>query len=520
MSHAHIPSPSGTPKSVETSAKQQHQQSSGKKSPFRNFRLRASAKRARESSPAETTPATGGRTTSSLAHFSRRDGFKMRKSDDASRKASGMKTEVKMDDEENGDGDGDGDPDPGPIMPEFLTLDRDGALHCELLFCVGGTMLIGIDIDAKFDDINWDERMRIAKGQPNHPNFEWSWGSHKHPELEKPPLQDRYTNIKPWNHNRVKLNVPDGYLDYVNASSIVLNSPSDSSRPPFRYIAMQGPTEPSIPYVWRMIAEQLPSPSVIIQLTSNFENGALKCNQYFPDAQVGQEWELNSANIWGDGWNANLKYKSFDLLCEGAIERRRLALHVEGEKEPRDVWHFWYRRWPDFGVPGEADLDVFFELMRLSREHNSPMGPRVIHCSAGVGRTGTFITLEHLIRELDVGALCDPSPEDGQDGETTKPDLIYDTVQNLRRQRRGMVQNEQQYRFIYQVLKKLWTERYTPPKDEDDEEETDGGVALGKADGSSTLNKDSSSSSDPFWDAENDDNDDDDGGAKVNAAAN
>ncbi|KAG9250527.1 protein-tyrosine phosphatase 2 [Emericellopsis atlantica] len=451
----------------------EHTNPSGKKSPFRNLRLRPSAKRARESSPADSglgePPAT------------RQDGVKV--------KSNGAKPRDRLDGKGDADTDMEEPSDPGPVMPSFLNLEKEA-------------------IDLKFEDLNWDERIRLSKGQANHPHHEWRWGSFKQTDVKERGLMDRYVNIKPWNHNRVKLRVPDGHLDYVNASLITVRPPPGNARPPLRYIAMQGPTEPSIPYVWRMIAEQVKSPSVIVQLTSNNEGGMVKCNQYFPEGEEGSEWDLNGEDAWEDGWGATLKYESVEQLHGGAIEKRKLSLHVEGEKEPRTIWHFWYRSWPDFGVPADDDLDSFFELMRLSREHSSPNGPRVIHCSAGVGRTGTFIALEHLLRELDVGALYDPPVDGNASSQPSKPDLIYDTVQELREQRKGMVQSDIQYRFLYQVLRKLWSDRYGPA--EDDEDKADGGVNLDKP-----VQATSAPEVDPFWDGD----DDDEGGARLRDSA-
>lgn len=326
---------------------------------------------------------------------------------------------------------------------------------------------------------------------------------------------DRYVNIKPWNHNRVKLMVDDEQLGYVNASHINMTSPSDKSSRPLRYIAMQGPTEPSVPYVWRMIAEQTESPSVIVQLTSNTEAGAVKCNQYFPHDVAGAQWRLNEDDVWGDGWKATLTYESVEHLYNDAIEKRKLSLKIDGEENARTVWHLWYRRWPDFGVPSPTDCDSFFELMRLSRDNNSSDGPRIIHCSAGVGRTGTFIALEHLMRELDAGALYDPSSDAEAATPGSKPDLIYDTVQQLRQQRKGMVQSEQQYRFLYQVLRKLWSDPWGS-LDEDEEDGVDGGVVLTNSarpskPGSPATTPDQSTDVESY----DEDVDDEEGGAKV-----
>lgn len=272
---------------------------------------------------------------------------------------------------------------------------------------------------------------------------------------------DRYGNIRPWDHNRVTLNVPEGEFDYVNASAITVPASSDEA-PTYRYIAMQGPTVPSFDYVWRMIAEQTTSTAVIVQLTTMFEGDQRKCGQYFPFTEEDKTWTLNEGDIWNDGWAATLTYDSIEQLSDGAIERRKLLLHVGGEEEPRTVWHLLYVRWPDFGVPALTDIRSFFDLMKLSRELATEVDePRIVHCSAGVGRTGTFICLEHLMRELEMGALDAVDPHD------LDSDLVFDTVDTLRQQRKSMVQSVAQYMFVYQVMRKLWGERYGVLDEED-----------------------------------------------------
>ncbi|KAK0725408.1 protein-tyrosine phosphatase-like protein [Lasiosphaeris hirsuta] len=373
-------------------------------------------------------------------------------------------------------------------------------------------------------------------------------------------------NIQPWHNNRIKLRVPEGKIDYINASPIVLTPsprPATDSRPgqprePDRYIAMQGPKASSIDHVWRMVVEQLESPSVIVMLTETHEGPMEKCAPYFPRSKEDSPLEINKRDEFGDGFRATVRCEGLEETPAGAaIELRKMVIQVhsrarsrvaenEGsipggrnssastpvevdaiEKahhdfdvemkspggivsgptsqpplsngststtslieeqgdpiilEERIVWHFLYKKWPDFGVPALADLESFFTLMRLSRGKNaSPNNPRIVHCSAGVGRSGTFIALEHLIRELDAGVLehydermatpARGSLEGPGGSVTTSPisasiveeegeDLIYSTVNQLREQRRTMVQAESQYIFIYQVLRKLWQDKY------------------------------------------------------------
>ncbi|KAK1705117.1 protein-tyrosine phosphatase [Colletotrichum lupini] len=333
----------------------------------------------------------------------------------------------------------------GPRIPAFLNLSVP-------------------DLDNKFQELVWQERIRLAAGMAPDADETTKWGSYKQVDMRRGP-QDRYFNIKPWNHNRIKLRVPAEELDYVNASTISLSSPSNKELPPLRYIAMQGPTENSLDFVWRMIAEQLTDPVVIVQLTSFYENNQVKCYPYLPMDEEHEPWVINEMDGWSDGWSATLTFDSLLSLENGAIEVRKLLLRVGDEEEDRIVWHLLYTKWPDFGVPAVDDLSSFFTLMRLSREYNTTSeNPRIIHCSAGVGRTGTFITLEHLMRELDEGAL------DDYDGAGEGDDLIFATVDALREQRRSMVQAESQYLFLYQVLRKLWQEKYDVEDSDGDSE--------------------------------------------------
>ena len=404
------------------------------------------------------------------------------------------------------------------------------------------------------------------------PDFRWArvQGSHL-------KTLDRYMNIQPWRNHRVKLQVPEGHIDYINASPITLiPSPrpaSDSSpggaRETDRYIAMQGPKASSIDHVWRMVVEQLESPGVVVMLTETHEGHIEKCSPYFPRRKEDPPLEINERDEFGDGFRASVHCEGLEETPAGdAIELRKLVIRIHShaktanqgtdvkkviettarssdsdsdidvrmrspgdggspsptvstiqipasvnssasptlEKpshrvvEERVVWHFLYKKWPDFGVPALADLDSFFTLMRLSREKNAgPHNPRIVHCSAGVGRSGTFIALEHLIRELDAGVLEHYDERMGtparslENGSTNKlgegwseagrgpgdtspattvieeegEDLIFSTVNQLREQRKNMVQAEAQYLFIYQVLRKLWQDKYGSEVGED-----------------------------------------------------
>ncbi len=227
-------------------------------------------------------------------------------------------------------------------------------------------------------------------------------------------------------------------------------------------------------HVWRMVVEQLRSPAVIVMLTETHEANMEKCHPYFPRTVDEPPMEINDHDEFGDGFRASVRCEAVEETAAGdAIELRKLVIRVHSRQKPppptadangngaavgaghpdgldvvdedvvmkspgkrrahnsngereeddggddeRIVYHFLFKKWPDFGVPAIDDLEAFFTLMRMSRDRNADAdNPRIVHCSAGVGRSGTFIALEHLQRELDagvLGALRRPAAEPGR----------------------------------------------------------------------------------------------------------
>jgi len=147
-----------------------------------------------------------------------------------------------------------------------------------------------------------------------------------------------------------------------------------------------------------------------------------------------------------------------------SIEFRKLELRVEGKEKPKVVYHYLYKEWPDFGVPKGKDLAAFFKLMEISKRHKGDDGKpgRIVHCSAGVGRSGTFIALEYLLMALDDGTLADPKRWEYADkyANNSANDPILETVQKLREQRTLMVQSLPQFQFVYHCMRKCWEAKY------------------------------------------------------------
>ncbi|KAI2631173.1 protein-tyrosine phosphatase-like protein [Xylaria nigripes] len=333
----------------------------------------------------------------------------------------------------NNNNNGNGNTTSQPQMPAFLQLSE-------------------ASVESRFQELIWLERLRYQQGVQN-PSPTFRFARVLSPEAK---ILDRYANIQPWANNRVRLVVPEGKLDYINASPIVSPSPlRPNTRPDFKYIAMQGPKINTVEHTWRMLA-QLESPIVIVMLTDTHDGHMEKCFPYFPRDFNDDSIEIGETDEFEDGFRGRVDYISLEERQDGAIQMRKLNLHVDGRGDTT-VWHLLYRKWPDFGVPKADDYEGFFELMKLSRELNSStVNPRIIHCSAGVGRTGTFIALETLMREIDEGAMDCLGPMMNDHNE----DPVFQTVNRLREQRRTMVQADSQYSFIYQVLRHQWLERH------------------------------------------------------------
>lgn len=126
------------------------------------------------------------------------------------------------------------------------------------------------------------------------------------------------------------------------------------------------------------------------------------------------------------------------------------------------TWHLLFEGWPDFLVPEGANREALINLITLSREKNldNSSNPRVVHCSAGVGRSGTFIALDWLLQELEEGGLDDLGDDE---------DPVTNVVSLLRKQRMMMVQGEAQFNFLYDVIRERWRARWAKSHPEEAE---------------------------------------------------
>ncbi|XP_067906520.1 receptor-type tyrosine-protein phosphatase beta isoform X2 [Heterodontus francisci] len=228
--------------------------------------------------------------------------------------------------------------------------------------------------------------------------------------------KNRYNNILPYDSTRVKLTYidDDPCSDYINASYI----PGCNFRR--EYIATQGPLPGTKDDFWKMVWEQ--NVHNIVMVTQCVEKGRVKCDHYWPFD--------HDALYYGD---LIVQMLSESVLPEWTI--REFKICDEDQLDcARIVRHFHYTVWPDHGVPETAQsLIQFVRTVRdyINRTPNS--GPTVIHCSAGVGRTGTFIALDRILQQLESKDSVD----------------IYGTVYDLRLHRVHMVQTECQYAYLH-----------------------------------------------------------------------
>uniref|UniRef100_A0A8C2JSS4 Receptor-type tyrosine-protein phosphatase C n=1 Tax=Cyprinus carpio TaxID=7962 RepID=A0A8C2JSS4_CYPCA len=193
-------------------------------------------------------------------------------------------------------------------------------------------------------------------------------------------------------------------------------------REPKKYIAAQGPKDETVVDFWRMVWEQ--KSSIIVMVTRCEEGNKTKCAQYWPS--LDRETEIFEDFV--------VKIRSEEHCPDYVI--RHLILNNKREKgSEREVTHIQFISWPDHGVPGDPSL-----LLKLRRRVNSFKnffsGPVVVHCSAGVGRTGTYMSIDAMIESLEAEGRVD----------------IYGFVAKLRRQRCLMVQVEAQYILIHTAL--------------------------------------------------------------------
>ncbi|XP_059513583.1 tyrosine-protein phosphatase non-receptor type 3 isoform X5 [Myotis daubentonii] len=239
--------------------------------------------------------------------------------------------------------------------------------------------------------------------------------------------KNRYKDVLPYDTSRVLL---QGNEDYINASHVNMEIPAANLVN--KYIAAQGPLPHTCAQFWQVVWDQ--KLSLIVMLTTLTERGRTKCHQYWPDPPDVAE------------------HGSFHIRCQSEdctiayVFREMLVTNTETGEE-HTVTHLQYVAWPDHGVPD--DSSDFLEFVNYVRSLRVDAEPVLVHCSAGIGRTGVLVTMET--------AMCLI--------ERNLPVYPLDIVRKMRDQRAMMVQTSSQYKFVCEAILRVYEEGLVPVLD-------------------------------------------------------
>ncbi|XP_061913531.1 tyrosine-protein phosphatase non-receptor type 11b isoform X1 [Entelurus aequoreus] len=245
--------------------------------------------------------------------------------------------------------------------------------------------------------------------------------------------KNRYKNILPFDTTRVQIRDADPEVagsDYINANYILGSGKREQdvhgAGEGKIFIATQGCLQNTVDDFWKMVHQE--NTHVIVMTTKKMERGRNKCACYWPKLHA--TMELGSVQV------RNVE----EHTARDYVQRKLQVTRLDRRDSLRQVWHYQYLSWPDHGVPNEPGGVLWFlEEANRTQASIEGCGPMVVHCSAGIGRTGTIIVIDILIHLINRQGLdCDID--------------IPKTIQRVRQQRSGMVQTEAQYKFIYMAV--------------------------------------------------------------------
>ncbi|KAL7829207.1 hypothetical protein AOLI_G00300920 [Acnodon oligacanthus] len=272
-------------------------------------------------------------------------------------------------------------------------------------------------MDHEFEDIDSEGRWQNLYLEIRNQSQECSFKVAKYPENRN---RNRYRDVSPFDHSRVKLGNTEN--DYINASLVQMDEAQRS------YILTQGPLRTTCGHFWLMIWEQ--RTKAVIMLNRVIEKDSEKCAQYWPTQE---EHEMSFRDT-----RFVVRLLSEDV--KSYYTTRLLELQNANTGERREIYHFHYTTWPDFGVPeSPASFLNFLFKVRESGSLGTDHGPAVVHCSAGIGRSGTFSLVDTCLVLMD--KRKDPSSVD-----------IKKVLLDMRKYRMGLIQTPDQLRFSYMAV--------------------------------------------------------------------
>ena len=259
-------------------------------------------------------------------------------------------------------------------------------------------------------------------------------------------LHNRYLDILPTGSTRVPLPLRDGVpgSDYINANYV-----RGADGNPQAFIAAMGPLPGTVNSFWRMIWQE--KPTSIVMITGLVEKGRTKCERYWPAAADGKTMlSFGDIRVVSSSSEIRPGYVKSTLKITGIDAE-------SGKRKSHTLLHFWYNTWPDHGVPRKKEnplhTDDVLAMLKEVNEHaaqaeksKKPATPILIHCSAGIGRTGTYIAIDHEIKMLESTGKATPLA----------------IVESLREDRPAMVQHPMQFKFVHEAAVRHCEKRQKP----------------------------------------------------------
>ncbi|XP_050418197.1 tyrosine-protein phosphatase non-receptor type 4 isoform X4 [Patella vulgata] len=249
--------------------------------------------------------------------------------------------------------------------------------------------------------------------------------------LECNIAKNRYRDISPYDQTRVVLK-GSSMGDYVNANYVNMEIPG--SGVVNRYIAAQGPLQNTCTDFWQMVWEQ--HCTLVVMLTTKVERGRVKCHQYWPELYETQDFGELQVTCVKEEDATSFAFREFNLT------------HVETNEE-RHIRHMQYISWPDHGVPDDPS-DFLDFVVKVRQNRAGMVEPTVVHCSAGIGRTGVLITMETAMCLIEANQTC----------------LPLQIVKNMRDQRAMLIQTSSQYKFVCEAILRVYNEGIVKPIDD------------------------------------------------------
>lgn len=245
--------------------------------------------------------------------------------------------------------------------------------------------------------------------------------------------KNRYRDISPYDVSRVKLT--NWETDYINGNHIFMEIPDTGISN--HYIACQGPLQNTCGDFWAMVYEQ--QATLIVMVTTTIERGMMKCYQYWPDAGGSVQFGNIIVTSKSEETSTCFKFREFEI---GLVDS-------DDDSTKRNISHIQYVSWPDHGVPDDSS-DFLYFIACVRQKRVGMTVPTVVHCSAGIGRTGVMIAVET--------AMCLI--------ESNKPVFPLQITRCMRDQRAMMIQTALQFRFVCEAILRVYRDGISQPEEE------------------------------------------------------